>query len=310
MVAPAMSIRELFEVTLPEALRSQSPLDLGYRTRFHIEGAGAWEVDLRRNPRVVAVPEALGGYQSVVYISAEDFTAAMNGANVDELAIRTLHDAEGGLTMLKTIAKGPPFAWPESLRVHLVRAAFFRASEAALVAAFPTWRRPLAAPVLRPIRNPFTREMEMRPSFDPDPGGPQAAGPLAPPFPFAFAPVCGDWWDDLLDMYLLLVPSDADARELRDTSSLDLEEMTDRTFPPVFIGRTERPNVYVTPASLRARLATLSDEEIETLGPNLAHWAESADLRARFEVEAVEDLRACRALARATTGNEALWFWG
>lgn len=209
--------------------------------------------------------------------------------------------------MTKIIAKGPPFVWPSSLRVVPVDAAFFAATEDALVQGLP-WRSPRSGG--EPSRG-----------YDEE----SLLAPLAPPFPFVFAPMSGEWWDCLLEFYLLLVPDDREAQAVRDDESLELWEMTDRVFPPAFSGRDRRPNVYATPRPLVATLARLSDEDADVLAakfatrlypdrsrPNPFTGTEQdySKYRDAFEDGARRDLRDARQLARSLSSSEALWFWG
>lgn len=306
-------VRDLFETTIPQELAKRTPRGEGFRCRFHVGDAGAWEIDLSRRPRCVEAGVAPGGYHAVVYVSAEDFWSLMpsEGANLDELVamgrLRATGDGSRAFEMTKIIAKGPPFVWPLSLRVVPVDAAFFAATEDNLVQAFP-WRSP--RPGCEPHRG-FGEESML--------------APLAPPFPFVFAPMSSEWWDYILDFYVLLVPGDREAQAVRDDDSLELWEMTDRVFPPAFSGRERRPNVYATPRPLVAALARLSDEDADVLAakfgsrlypdrsrPNPFTGVEQdySKYRDAFEDDARRDLRAARQLARNLSSSEALWFWG
>lgn len=326
-------VRDLFETTIPRELAQRRPLGEGFRCRFHVGDAGAWEIDLRRRPRCVDARVAPGGYHAVVYISAEDFGSLMQseGAKLDELVasggLRTTGDGPRAIEMTKIVAKGAPLVWPSLLRVVPVNAAFFGATEDDLVQAFPGWRRSLLAPVMRWVRNPFTGELVERPSFDPRPEQNEEStfAPLAPPFPFVFAPTPSEWWDYLLDFYVMLVPDDREAREVRDDDSLELWEMTDRVFPRVFSGRDAQSNVYVTPRQLATALALLSDEDGDVLAAKLATQLyprssrpnpftgveqDYSTYRDAFQDDARRDLRAARELARSLSPSESIWFWG
>ena len=178
-------------------------------------------------------------------------------------------------------------------------------------------------PVMRKVRNPFTGELVERASYDPDPMQKKDStyAPLAPPFPFVLAPISRQWWDNLLDLYLLLVPDDREARDVRADDSLSIQEMTDRIFAPLFAGRGDQSNVYATPPAL----ARLSDEDADDVAAKLAHdifpdatrpnpftgvAQDYSTYRERLEREARESLRESRALARLLLPPEALWFWG
>ncbi|MBX3193265.1 MAG: SCP2 sterol-binding domain-containing protein [Labilithrix sp.] len=306
-------VRDLFETTIPQELAKGASQGEGFRCRFHIGDAGAWEIDLSRRPRCIEAGVAPGGYHAVVYVSVEDFWSLMQseGANRDELVamekLRASGDRPRAFELTRTIAKAPPFVWPSSLRVVPVDAAFFAATEDNLVHAFP-WPSAL-------------RGCESFGGHDEESG----LAPLAPPFRFVFAPMSSEWWDHLLDFYLALVPDDGDARSVRDDDSLELWEMTDRVFPPAFSGRDRRPNVYAAPRPLVAAFARLSDENVDVLvakfatrlypdrsRPNPFTGVEQdySKYRDAFEDDARRDLRDARQLARSLSPSEALWFWG
>jgi hypothetical protein len=309
-------VRDLFETKIPQELAKRTSQGEGFRCRFHVEDAGAWEIDLSRRPRCIDARVAPGGYHAVVYVSAEDLGSLMQseGAKLDELVasgrLRTTGDRPRALEMTKIVAHGPPFVWSSLLRVTPVNAAFFGATGDDLVQAFPGWRRSLLAPGFDP-----RSEQKEESTF----------APLAPPFPFAFAPMSSEWWDYILDFYLLFVPDDREARAVRDDDSLELWEMTDRVFPPAFSGREQRPNVYATPRPLVAALARLSDEDADVLAakfatrlypdrsrPNPFTGVEQdhSKYRDAFEDDARRDVRDARQLARNLSSSEALWFWG
>lgn len=329
----AAKVRELFEKTIPEELARRRPLREGFRCRFHIGDAGAWEIDLRRDARCVDARTALGGYHAVVYASAEDFWSLTlpEGENLEELVasgkLRTTGDTARALEMTTIVAKGPPFLWSPELRVSPVGAAFFAATEDDVVQAFPGWRTALPAPVIRQVKNPFTGQLVEVPSHDPHPDEDEEStfAPLAPPFPFVFAPTSSEWWDDLLDFHLALVRGDREARRVREDTSLELWEMTDRVFPPLFAGRSGRSNVYAMPRSLATALAQLSDEEGNVLAAKLAtHLYRDAsrpnpftgvpqdysEHRDAFERNARRSFREARELAKNLSSQDALWFWG
>lgn len=295
-------VRDLFETTIPQELARRPSLGEGLRCRFHVAEAGAWEIDLRRSPCCIDARAAMGGYHAVVYVSAEDFWGLVQsaGANLDELVVtgrlRTTGDTARALEMTEIVAKGPPFVWPSSLRVAPVHAAFFGASEGDVVQAFPGWRNEAST-----------------------------FAPLAPPFPFVFAPVSSEWWDYLLDFHVTLVPDDREALEIRADDSLELWEKTDRVFPPLFAGRGGTSNVYATPRRLAPALAQLSDEEANALAAKLAtelypHTSQPnpftgveqdySKYRDAFERNARRSLHDARELARNLRSPEALWFWG
>jgi hypothetical protein len=229
--------------------------------------------------------------------------------------------------MISIVAKGPPFVWSPVLRVVPVDAALFRATEEELVQAFPGWPRPLIDPAMRQVTNPFTGELLERRDYDPSPGENEDPifAPLAPPFPFVFAPVSDQWWDHLLDFYMLLVPADEEARNARHDKSLDLSEATERVFPAVFAGRGARSNVYSVPPLLAPALAALSDADCDVSAATLATQLYPASSRPNpftgveqdyskyretFHANARLHLRDLRELAKSLSSTQALWFWG
>jgi len=326
-------VRDLFDSTIPEGLAKRTPQGEGFRCRFHIGEVGAWEIDLRQRPRCIDAQLASGGYDAVVYVSVEDFWSVIEseGAKLDELVasgrLRTTGDAPRALEMTKIVALGPPFDWPSSLRVLPVTRAFFGATEDDLLRACPGWRRSLLVPVMRQVKSPFTGEVVESASYDPSPGEKTESNfePLAPPFPFVLAPMSSEWWEYLLDFYIMLVPGDHAVREVRDDDSLELWEMTDRVFRPVFSGRDARSNVFATPRSLATALSLLSDDDSAVLAARLATqvYPEASrpnpftgveqdyrNYRDAFERDVRRNLHDASDLARSLSPKAALWFWG
>ena len=317
-VSSGEKVREFFETTVPGELTKSSSLGEGFRCRFHVEGAGAWEIDLRRPPRCIDVHSALGGYDAVIYLSADDFCTLVqsNAASLDELvssgSLCTSGDTPRALEMISIVVNGPPFVWSPLLRVLPVDAALFRATEEELLQAFPAWRRSVDEMVGH------------EPAHD-DENEASSLVPLAPPFPFVIAPISDQWWDHLLDFYILLVPADEEARNARQDESLDKSEATERVFPAVFAGRGARSNVYGVPQPLAQVLAALSDADCDVFAATLAtrlYPASSrpnpftgveqdySEYRERFHANARHGLRDLRELAKTLSAGQALWFWG
>jgi hypothetical protein len=319
-------VRRLFEITVPAALASTRPMHEGFRCRFHVEPAGAWEIDLRPPaPTCVDAHTAGGGYHAVITLSADDLIRLTSTGAVSPDAIATTGDRERARTMLSVLAKGPPFEWPTSLRVMPVQSAIFSAAEAELARAFPGWVPRLAVPRRVAVRNPFNGtmgeelvawpELERLPSFV----------PLAPPFAFAFLPLAGDWWEDLIDFHLRIVPDDAAARALREDEPLDLWEATARLFPQVLFGGSDRPSICAVPTSLGRAIANLSDVRCDELAAEIARpkgpltrtnpftgvLQDFSKQQRELEAHAQRGLRELRDLAmRALVADMPIWFWG
>jgi len=319
-------VRRLFEVTVPEALASARPMHEGFRCRFHVEPVGAWEIDLRSPaPTCVDAHAAGGGYDAVVTMSADSFVRMRSTRIVSPDVVRTTGDRERALTMLSALANGPPFEWPSPLRVVPVYAAIFYASEGDLVRAFPGWARRLPVPRRVAVKNPFTgamvEELVEWPDLEPLP----SYVPLAPPFVFAFLPLSNEWWDELVEFHLKIVPDDAVARALRDDESLDLWEATARVFPQVIFGGRDRPSICAVPTSLGRALGGLSDASCDDLAARMARprgplvrrnpftgvMQDFSTQQRDLEAHARHELRVLRDVAgHALAAELPIWFWG
>jgi hypothetical protein len=71
----ADAVRELFNTTLPRFLEATGA-GHGFRCRFRVDGAGAWEVDLGLlQPRSIDGNAAPGAYPAVVHLGVVDWGA-------------------------------------------------------------------------------------------------------------------------------------------------------------------------------------------------------------------------------------------
>jgi hypothetical protein len=180
---------------------------------------------------------------------------------------------------------------------------------------------------MRQVTDPFTGAVVKRPDHasSHDESDDPMFAPLGPPFPFVFVPVSDQWWDHLLDFYILLAPADDEARHARHDTSLDRWEATERVFPPVFAGRDAQSNVYEVPRPLAPALAALADADCDVLAATLATRLYPASSRPNpftgieqdyskhretFHANARQALRDLRELAKNLAPPQGLWFWG
>ncbi len=126
----AEHVRRLFDVELAQAL-AESDIGLGFRCRFHVAGAGAWDVSLAllaagcRDART-----ASGGYRAVVELDAAEWGSPSARVKITLVDTSPREDLGRAQTMLDVLFRGPPFVWPSSLRVAPVACALLASAPA------------------------------------------------------------------------------------------------------------------------------------------------------------------------------------
>lgn len=266
----AEDVRRLFDVELTRAL-DESDVGLGFRCRFHVTGAGAWDVSLALLwPGVRDAATTGGGYRAAVTLDAAEWGSPSANPKISLVDTSPPEDRERAKTMLDVLFRGPPFAWPSSLRTKPVASALLA-----------------SAPALPPSkskkkkRNPFTGEIVER-LVDPPP-------PMEPPVPF-LQTVLGygeptHWYEDLVALHDALLPGQA----------LPSDEAFDDMFPEIARSNFDLTVRAIAPPFSSA-LANASDEFLDALAPKLSRSPRYA-----------AGLRRMRAFARE---HAELFFWG
>jgi hypothetical protein len=305
-------VRQLFEVELPRFLEEHGAFE-GFRCRFYVHGAGAWEVDLRPFfARCIEADRAPGCYEAWVTLDARDWGAANLRELVDAGRVKvelTMFarpgDGARAEEMLAALFRAPPVVWPASLRVDPPQAAFMRATNHELLAAMPGWTPPLDAPRPRRVINPFTREvgeiMSTVPQFIPS-----APAPGIPPLPFAEIPVFGmHWGDDLEDFWRAFAPDVVEQIEGRlDDPHQHGVDLLRESFPDGLFGGGSVLAILAVPHLFTSAAAAHPDEAWVDLALRITRQESTAKVVGRAWREVGKLARTAQAQ------GQALWFWG